>query len=74
MKRKFLETYLAQGTGLSMQTDKLVRYIIDNRSAMIPTVELMDMAKSVRMILKTPMAEFFDRIVATGGLNNFTAF
>ena len=74
MKRKFLETYLAQGTGLSMQTNKLVRYIIDNRSAMIPTAELMDMAKSVRMILKTPMAEFFDRIVATGGLNNFTAF
>ena len=56
MKRKFLETYLAQGTGLSMhkQIRSLDTSSIAVDSAMIPTVEVMDMAKNVRMILKNP--------------------
>lgn len=74
MKRKFLDTYLAQGTGLSAQANKIIKYIIDSRDSAIPVEEVVDMAKNVRMILKTPMAEFFDRIVSTGGLSNFIAF
>lgn len=73
MKRKFLDTGYAQFAGLSGQSTRVLKYIVENPQAILSLPELTAVAQSVRMILKTPMAEFFDRLVSDQGLNNFMA-
>lgn len=73
MKRKFLDTGYAQFAGLSGQSTRVLKYIVENRNSILSESELIGLAQYVRTILKTPMAEFFDRIVASQGLKNFMA-
>lgn len=73
MKRQFFDTGFATYAGLSAQTPRVLRYAVENRDRIIPVEELGSMSRSIRSILKTPMAELFDRIVSTGGLSNFAA-
>lgn len=73
MKRKFFDTCIAKFAGLDKQSTSVLKYIIENQNCIIPMSEIAQMTQNVRMILKTPMAEFFDRILSNQGLGNFTA-
>lgn len=74
MKRKFFDTGYAKFAGLSSHGPRVLKYIIENRNCILPISELVQLAQNVRMILKTPMAEFFDRIISSQGLDNFMAY
>lgn len=71
MKRKFLDTYFSTVAGLSTHTQRVLRYTVENRDKIIPTEELYVLSNSIRNILKTPMAELFDRIISYRKLHNF---
>ena len=71
MKRQFFDTYFSTTTGLSTHTSRVLRYMVENRDKLITTEDLYSLVHSIRNILKTPMAEFFDRIVSYRKLHNF---
>jgi len=71
MKRKFFDIGFIKATGILGQTPRALKYIVENRNCIIPYGNLAEMAQNIRLILKTPMAEFFDRIIDTKGLGNF---
>lgn len=74
MKRKFFDTKLAQFAGLITQEPRVLKFAVENKDQFFSVSELLAMIRPVRTILKTPMAEMFDRLVATEQLNNFAAF
>lgn len=73
MKRQFFDTSFAQFAGLDKQIPRVLKYTVESRNDILPTSELMTMAQAIRNILKTPIAEFFDRLVAAEKLSNFAA-
>ena len=73
MKRQFFDTGFAQFAGLDKQIPRVLKYTVENRNDILPTSELMSLAQAIRNILKTPIAEFFDRLVAAEKLSNFAA-
>lgn len=73
MKRRFFDTNFAKVAGLSSQMPRVLRYCIDNRNSFFSSDEMLSLAMSTRNILRTPMAEFFERIVTSDQLNNFAA-
>lgn len=73
MKRQFFDTGFATYAGLTAQIPRVLRYAVENRNAILSNTELMTLAQSIRNILKTPMAEFFDRLVSANKLGNFAA-
>ena len=73
MKRKFLDTKFALLAGMSGQMPRVLRFAVENRHTIISEYELQQLIQPIRTILKTPMAEFFDRLVASNQLGNFAA-
>lgn len=73
MKRKFFDTSFAQSAGLKTQIPRVLKFIVSNQNTALSEAELVALIQPIRTILKTPMAEFFDRILATGSLYNFVA-
>ena len=73
MKRNFFDTDFAAYAGLHAQIPRVLRYVVENRDVVIQTSELNDLAHSIRTILKNPMAEAFNRLVANEQLSNFAA-
>lgn len=71
MKRKFFDIGFIKSTGMIGQTPRVLKYLVENRNTIIPYGNLAEMAQNIRLILKTPMAEFFDRIISSKGLGNF---
>jgi len=71
MKRKFSDIGFIKATGILGQTPRALKYIVENRDYIVPYSNLAEMAQNIRLILKTPMAEFFDRIIESRGLGNF---
>lgn len=74
MKRSFFDTGFAVHAGIAQQLSRLVRFMIDNRNSIFPEEELSRLAMPIATILKTPMAECFDRIIPSGTLGNFCSF
>lgn len=74
MKRKFFDTMIAKFAGLVTQEPRVLKFAVENKDHFFSVTELLAMIQPVRTILKTPMAEMFDRLVATEQLNNFAAF
>lgn len=74
MKRKLFDTTFAQYAGLEMQTDRVLKYVAESHNSILSVDELMNMTSSIRSILKTPMAELFDRIINDRQLINFAGF
>ena len=73
MKRQFFDTSFAKFAGLDKQMPRVLKYTVESRNDILPTSELMSLSQAIRNILKTPIAEFFDRLVAAEKLNNFAA-
>lgn len=73
MKRKIFDTRVASVSGLSQQSSRILNYVVGNQHAALSTDDLTALISPIRTILKSPMAECFDRLVATGSLNNFVA-
>lgn len=73
MKRKFFDLGFVKSTGIIGQTPRALKYLVENRDAVLPYGVVAEMAQNIRVILKTPMAEFFDHILNAKGLNNFAS-
>lgn len=73
MKRKFSDLGFVKSTGIIGQTPRALKYLVENRDAVLPYGVVAEMAQNIRVILKTPMAEFFDHILNVKGLNNFAS-
>lgn len=73
MKRNFFHTEFATHAGFQSQLPRVFKYTIENRHALLPKMELERLAVSIRMILQSPLAQIFERILNTGCLNNFAA-
>lgn len=73
MKRNFFDTSLASLAGIRMQIPRIQKYVIENRDKVLSASDLTSLAQSIRTVLKNPMAELFERITATGQLENFAA-
>lgn len=73
MKRKFFDIGFVKSTGLVGQTPRALKYLVENRDSVLPNGVVAEMAQNIRVILKTPMAEFFDHILNVRGLNNFAS-
>lgn len=73
MKRKFFGIGFVKSTGLAGQTPRALKYLVENRDSVLPCGLVAEMAQNIRVILKTPMAEFFDHILEAKGLSNFTS-
>ena len=74
MKRKFFDTWFARFAGLEDQQQRVLKYAVENNQQVLSTNELSMLVQPVRTILKTPMAELFDRLLACDQLTNFAAF
>lgn len=73
MKRKFFDIGFVKSTGIIGQTPRALKYLVENRDSILPYGVVAEMAQNIRVILKTPMAEFFDHILNVKGLNNFAS-
>lgn len=73
MRLSFFDTIFATQAGLAQQMPRVLKYVLENRHAVLSTSELVGMIAPIRSILKTPIAECFDRITAGGALTNFAA-
>lgn len=73
MKRKFFDTIFAQMSGINIGVVRMLKYVVVNQSSVYTHDEITEMAQQVRSILKTPLSEFFGRMVAKGALFNFAA-
>ena len=72
MKRKIFDTSKAEFTGLKQYIPRALNYVVNNRNNVLSVEELTSLINPIRTILKSPMAEIFDRMVAAKVLNNFT--
>lgn len=72
-KRKFFDTRFATISGLSSQLPRVIKYVVENRNAILSPGDLMTLAQPIRTILKTPMAEFFERLLSGQKFGNFAA-
>ncbi len=73
MKLKFFDTMFSQYSGLGSNTERMLKYVVMNQNDVYDSGDLTSLAQQVRTILKTPVSEIFDRIVARGALSNFAA-
>lgn len=73
MTRTFFDTRLAILSGIEKSMPRALRYVVDNQHLLVSSDTLMMMIQPIRTILKTPMAEFFDRVVLSGKLKIFAA-
>lgn len=73
MKRNFFYTEFATHAGFQSQIPRVLKYTIDNRTAFLPKEEFQQLASSIRRILQSPLAQFFERILVTDGLKYFSA-
>ena len=73
MKRKFFDTSVATIAGFSAQMPRVLRYAVENRSLVFSSLELTSLVQPIRTILKTPMAELFDRLIVSNMLPNFAS-
>lgn len=73
MKPLFFDTQFATLAGLSTQMPRVLRYAVENKNAVFSAIELAALVQPIRTILKTPTAEFFDRLVAADQLPYFSA-
>jgi hypothetical protein len=71
MKRNFFDTGFSTLAGLRGQTPNILKYVIENRNSILSSDELVEMAQSIRSVLKNPMAEMFSRMVSAKQLSNF---
>lgn len=71
MKRKIFDTSKADSTGLKQYIPRALNYVVANRNNILSVDELTSLINPIRTILKSPMAEIFDRMVAAKVLNNF---
>lgn len=73
MKRKFFDTVFAQLGGLESGVARMLKYVVVNQNSVYTHDEIMEMVSQIRSILKTPLNEFFERMVSKGALSNFAA-
>lgn len=73
MKRKFFDTEFVKYTGMDINVDRMLKYVVMNQGTVYDSDDLTALAQQIRTILKTPMSELFDRVVARGALANFAA-
>lgn len=73
MKRNFFDTGFALHAGLSAQTSRVLKYLVENRGYLLSVPELMAMVNPIRSILRTPIAECFNRMISSDGLHNFAS-
>ena len=73
MKRNFFHTEFATHAGFSSQMPRVLKYTIENRVFLLSPLEVDRMVSSIRMILQSPLAQYFDRIIRTSSLRYFAA-
>ena len=71
MKYKLLDTTFATLAGLKAHSSRNLKYLLENRNYILSLEEVVQLTMSVRNILRTPIAECFDRMIDNGQLNNF---
>ena len=74
MKRKFFDTWVARFAGLESQQTRVLKYVLENQQCVLNTGDVLALVQPIRTILKTPMAELFNRMVSSEQLSNFAAF
>lgn len=74
MKRSFFDTGFAVHAGIAQQLTRLMKYMLENRHTIFDREDLERLCMPIRAILKTPLAECFDRMLSGGTLSNFCAF
>lgn len=74
MKRKFFDTWVSRFAGLESQQTRVLKYVLENQQTILDTSEVLALVQPIRTILKTPMAELFNRLVSSEQLSNFAAF
>lgn len=73
MKRNFFHTEFAIHAGFQSQMPRVLKYTIDHRNSILSMNEFYQLATSIRRILQSPIAQFFERIIASEGLRYFAA-
>lgn len=73
MKRDFFNTGFALQAGLSAQTSRVLKYVLDNRNLILSISEVMSIVAPIRSILRSPIGECFNRIINSDGLINFAS-
>ena len=71
--RNLFHTEFATYAGFSVQIPNVIKYTTNNRHYLLSPEEVDRMARSIRMILQSPLTQFFNRIVDTGGLQHYAA-
>lgn len=71
MKRKIFDTRVAVRTGLLQHAPRVLNYVVTNQHTILSETDLIGLIQPIRTILKSPMAECFDRLMITNAINNF---
>ena len=71
MKRNFFYTEFATYAGLELQIPNVIKYTTEHRYCILSAAEADRMAGSIRMILTSPLSQFFNRICSVTGLQTF---
>lgn len=73
MKRNFFDTEFAIHAGLKSQMPRVLKYTIEHRNSILQYDEFFQLASSIRRILQSPLAQYFERVIASEGLRYFAA-
>lgn len=73
MKISLYDTSVMNAARVKETLSRVVEYAVVNRNLLIPTETVIKLTEATRTILNTPMAEFFNRLVNSDGINNIAA-
>lgn len=72
MNISLYDTEVMNNARVSDSLDRVVKYAVEHRDAVIPTEKFISMMNSTQSILQTPMAELCSRIIKEGAIKNIT--
>lgn len=71
MKQSIFDIGFCKYAGVRAQLPNVLKYALENRNSILSPDETTELANSIRSILKTPISEFFNRMIQMDLLRNF---